>query len=112
MNCNLIFISYFSFQIVVTHVDELKSSSVIDPVVPRTGVRFGSPNGNFVGPTVYEGGSNGLQENFGPAPDIKNLAQPTDFFNEFFPSTRPNKNHPKRIAPEIETPKEFLQFVG
>jgi hypothetical protein len=95
---------------VVTHVDELKSVNEIHPVAP--GIGFRGPTGDLGGPTVGAVSFNGLQENFGPAPIIKNLAQPTDFFNEFFPSTRPNKNHPKRIAPGIEAPKEFLEFLG
>jgi len=105
----------------VTHVDEIRN--------PVAVYDAGEPGGNFIGPGIGPGlggpgealvdngaggiGDLGIQENFGPSPGIKHLAEGTDFFNEFFPSTRPARNHPKEFAPEIEPPpKEFIDFLG
>ncbi|OXA56731.1 Phenoloxidase 3 [Folsomia candida] len=85
-------------RVVVTHIDELRTGS---------GVGFAEGSGGG-------GQSFGSSASANVDTTLQDVLPPpnSDFFTEFFPSTRPANNHPKRFAPSIDSPtKEFMQLI-
>lgn len=89
----------------MTHVDELRGG-------------LGSGGGGPFGAPDIGGGPEDVIQGFGAGSssdrNLRDVLPPpnSDFFTEFFPSTRPANNHPKRFTPSISTPsKEFMQLI-